>query len=137
MHRVKLEGNKQTQLTALIGTILLPFLLFAQWPCPGLRSVLQSRAPEIDPRKRISSFAALNMIFLRALCPIAYFPFQPANPIIQAQKRQTELAFSPPVYPSPWMNPSAEGWEDAYAKAKDFVSQMTLLEKVNLTTGVG
>lgn len=35
------------------------------------------------------------------------------------------------------MNPSAEGWEDAYAKAKDFVSQMTLLEKVNLTTGIG
>ncbi|KUI64547.1 putative beta-glucosidase A [Cytospora mali] len=52
-------------------------------------------------------------------------------------ERQTELAFSPPVYPSPWANPEAVGWEDAYAKAKDFVSQMTLLEKVNLTTGVG
>jgi hypothetical protein len=35
------------------------------------------------------------------------------------------------------MNPDAVGWEDAYAKAKDFVSQLTLLEKVNLTTGVG
>jgi beta-glucosidase len=35
------------------------------------------------------------------------------------------------------MDPSAVGWEDAYAKAKDFVSQLTLLEKVNLTTGVG
>ncbi|KAI1486125.1 glycoside hydrolase family 3 protein [Biscogniauxia mediterranea] len=35
------------------------------------------------------------------------------------------------------MNPKAKGWEEAYAKAKDFVSQMTLLEKVNLTTGVG
>lgn len=53
------------------------------------------------------------------------------------QHRQTEDAFSPPVYPSPWMDPEAEGWEDAYAKAKDFVSQLTLLEKVNLTTGVG
>lgn len=47
------------------------------------------------------------------------------------------LAFSPPVYPSPWMNPKAPGWEEAYAKAKDFVSQLTLMEKVNLTTGVG
>lgn len=46
-------------------------------------------------------------------------------------------AFSPPVYPSPWMNPDAPGWEEAYALARDFVSQMTLLEKVNLTTGVG
>lgn len=35
------------------------------------------------------------------------------------------------------MNPNADGWEDAYAQAKDFVSQMTILEKVNLTTGVG
>jgi hypothetical protein len=48
-----------------------------------------------------------------------------------------ELAFSPPVYPSPWMNPQADGWKEAYVKAKDFVSQLTLVEKVNLTTGVG
>lgn len=44
---------------------------------------------------------------------------------------------SEPFYPSPWMNPHTGGWEEAYVKAKDFVSQLTLLEKVNLTTGVG
>lgn len=44
---------------------------------------------------------------------------------------------SPPFYPSPWMNPNAVGWEEAYAKAKDFVAQMTLMEKVNITTGIG
>jgi hypothetical protein len=44
---------------------------------------------------------------------------------------------SDPFYPSPWMNPKADGWEDAYEQAKSFVSQLTLLEKVNLTTGVG
>ncbi|QSZ30882.1 hypothetical protein DSL72_000440 [Monilinia vaccinii-corymbosi] len=44
---------------------------------------------------------------------------------------------SDPFYPSPWMNPNTGGWEEAYVKAKDFVSQLTLLEKVNLTTGVG
>lgn len=56
----------------------------------------------------------------------------------QIRGRQTlELAYSPPFYPSPWMDPGAEGWEDAYAQAKDIVSQMTILEKVNLTTGVG
>ncbi|KAJ3476989.1 hypothetical protein NLG97_g8962 [Lecanicillium saksenae] len=47
------------------------------------------------------------------------------------------LAHSPPFYPSPWMDPKAPGWEDAYAKAKAFVSQLTLAEKVNITTGVG
>jgi beta-glucosidase len=35
------------------------------------------------------------------------------------------------------MNPGADGWEDAYNKAKQFVTKLTLLEKVNLTTGVG
>jgi hypothetical protein len=57
-----------------------------------------------------------------------------ANPL-QLEKR--DLATSPPFYPAPWMDPAATGWEEAYQKAKDFVSQLTLLEKVNLTTGVG
>ena len=55
---------------------------------------------------------------------------------LQVQRRD-EPAFSEPSYPSPWMDPEADGWQDAYVKAKDFVSQLTLLEKVNLTTGVG
>ena len=46
------------------------------------------------------------------------------------------LAYSPPKYPSPWGSGSGE-WADAYTKARAIVSQMTLLEKVNLTTGVG
>ncbi|KAL2352850.1 putative beta-glucosidase [Cryomyces antarcticus] len=43
---------------------------------------------------------------------------------------------SPPFYPSPWMDGSG-GWAAAYQKAQAFVSQLTLIEKVNLTTGVG
>jgi hypothetical protein len=45
-------------------------------------------------------------------------------------------ATSEPFYPSPWMSGQGE-WADAYTKAKAFVGQLTLLEKVNLTTGVG
>lgn len=52
-------------------------------------------------------------------------------------RSQRELASSPPSYPSPWMDPKAAEWQDAYVKAKKFVSKLTLLEKVNLTTGVG
>ena len=44
--------------------------------------------------------------------------------------------FSPPYYPSPWGTGSGD-WADAYKKAEAFVSQLTLLEKVNLTTGTG
>jgi hypothetical protein len=60
---------------------------------------------------------------------------QVANASPQLHKRA--LATSDPFYPSPWMDPEAQGWQDAYAKARDFVSQLTLLEKVNLTTGIG
>ena len=42
----------------------------------------------------------------------------------------------PSGYPSPWAS-GGEGWDEAYAKAKEFVSQLTLVEKVNLTTGTG
>lgn len=43
---------------------------------------------------------------------------------------------SPPSYPSPWGSGLGD-WGAAYEKAHAFVSQLTLLEKVNLTTGVG
>ncbi|KAL3428426.1 glycosyl hydrolase family 3 [Phlyctema vagabunda] len=46
------------------------------------------------------------------------------------------LATSDPFYPSPWMTGGGD-WEESYVKAREFVSQMTLLEKVNITTGVG
>jgi len=49
---------------------------------------------------------------------------------------QNDGDVSPPHYPSPWMR-GGNGWQDAYVKAQAFVSQLTLLEKINLTTGVG
>ena len=52
--------------------------------------------------------------------------------IAGAQSNQT----SPPKYPSPWGTGLGD-WAAAYAKAEAFVSQLTLTEKVNLTTGVG
>ncbi|KAL8655293.1 MAG: hypothetical protein Q9226_003106 [Calogaya cf. arnoldii] len=48
----------------------------------------------------------------------------------------TGPAFSPPYYPSPW-GTGAGDWASAYERARAFVGQLTLLEKVNLTTGVG
>ncbi|KAI0394463.1 glycoside hydrolase family 3 protein [Xylariaceae sp. FL0594] len=43
----------------------------------------------------------------------------------------------PDFYPSPWSSGGPGGWDDAYARARAFVSNLTLLEKVNLTTGTG
>lgn len=44
--------------------------------------------------------------------------------------------WSPPKYPSPWGEGSGD-WKESYAKARALVSQLTLEEKVNLTSGVG
>ncbi len=58
--------------------------------------------------------------------PNATVPYAVAG----AQSNQT----SPPEYPSPWGEGLGD-WGAAYAQAKAFVSQLTLTEKVNLTTG--
>ncbi|KAI0799347.1 glycosyl hydrolase family 3 N terminal domain-containing protein [Xylaria sp. FL0064] len=44
---------------------------------------------------------------------------------------------SPDSYPSPWSAGGPDGWDDAYLRAHQFVSKLTLVEKVNLTTGTG
>lgn len=52
------------------------------------------------------------------------------------EPRQSNQNYSPPYYPSPkggW-DPA---WQDAYTKAAALVRQMTLAEKVNVTTAVG
>lgn len=41
---------------------------------------------------------------------------------------------SPPVYPTP-QGSGSHGWEDAYARAKALVAQMTNDEKNNITYG--
>ena len=69
-----------------------------------------------------------NQIFPNSTYPGAVDPA--AVPGAQSYQK------SDPFYPSPWMSGQGD-WASAYAKAKDFVSQLTLLEKVNLTTGVG
>ncbi|KAK8210303.1 hypothetical protein M8818_003471 [Zalaria obscura] len=43
---------------------------------------------------------------------------------------------SPPFYPSP-LGGTVATWQESYAKAAKLVQQMTLVEKVNLTTGTG
>jgi len=57
--------------------------------------------------------------------------------VINKSSQNSSLATSPPFYPSPWLDSQATGWEEAYVQAREFVGQLTLLEKVNLTTGVG
>lgn len=55
---------------------------------------------------------------------------------IWAWKSAPENGLSPPWYPSPKGGTDA-AWEESYKKAKTLVEQLTLVEKVNITTGTG
>ncbi|KAL7267678.1 hypothetical protein RUND412_009725 [Rhizina undulata] len=54
----------------------------------------------------------------------------------KVEARAFDASWSPPYYPSPKGGTVPE-WADAYAKARELVSRMSLLEKVNITTGTG
>lgn len=78
-------------------------------------------------------FLSLIFDFTLNLSPVTAFPLNSPN------HRRDDLPdgfFSPPYYPAPkggWV----PEWEDAYAKAEEVVANMTLAEKVNITTGTG
>lgn len=65
---------------------------------------------------------------------MTYPGFQSDNPATIAGSQSFQG--SPPKYPSPWGDGQGE-WADAYEKAREVVHQLTLEEKVNLTTGTG
>lgn len=51
--------------------------------------------------------------------------------LAQGQNQSSSAAAtSPPIYPSPWGEGLGD-WASAYEQARNFVSQLTLLEKVN------
>jgi len=73
---------------------------------------------------------------LLAALPLAVLAQNGTNTTDPTRDSPLDLAQSPPKYPSPWGEGLGD-WADAYAKAQEFVSGLTLTEKVNLTTGVG
>jgi len=79
----------------------------------------------------------LAQAFLGALGAVdaQTYPNQ-TNPGGNGTSSSLNNAQSPPFYPSPWIEGLGD-WGEAYAKAQAFVRQLTLLEKVNITTGTG
>ncbi|KAL4955352.1 putative beta-glucosidase F [Aspergillus filifer] len=73
-----------------------------------------------------------SLALLVATVPCTLTSASPAN----IAPRDSDEAFSPPYYPAPnggWVS----NWADAYQKAQNVVQNLTLAEKVNLTTGTG
>lgn len=101
------------------------------WPkfAPLLKSLSFPRSPALFCLKLLIAVGtAVNMWYSSYVAAIAA--------LASLATAQYDNEVSPPSYPSPWMR-GGNGWDDAYQKAVAFVSQLTLTEKVNLTTGVG
>ena len=93
----------------------------------GLAQVTDSQVPVGDlSAEHVTTFS--HSQFPNVTYPDAISPNP--NAVLGAQTNQT----SPPKYPSPWGSGSGE-WAEAYKKAITVVEQLTLEEKVNLTTG--
>ncbi|KAF2030595.1 beta-glucosidase [Setomelanomma holmii] len=75
-----------------------------------------------------------NLVF--SLFPFLHAYSNTTTPPTNGSSSPLNNAQSPPFYPSPWIEGLGD-WGEAYAKAQAFVSQLTLLEKVNITTGTG
>jgi beta-glucosidase len=56
--------------------------------------------------------------------------------LLAASSHAQIVSNSEAYYPSPWVKEGSD-WDDAIAKARSFAAGLTLVEKVNLTTGVG
>lgn len=86
----------------------------------------------------MTPWARLALVALLAQV-LAASPVSDAEPeLVQLDQRDTvpEDYESPPYYPTPhggWLS----DWAEAYSKAQQVVGNMTLAEKVNLTTGTG
>jgi beta-glucosidase len=63
-----------------------------------------------------------------------YPGFESENPY--TVEGSSSFQWSPPKYPSPWGEGSGD-WKESYVKARAMVAQLTLEERVNLTSGVG
>ncbi|THC97482.1 hypothetical protein EYZ11_003016 [Aspergillus tanneri] len=73
----------------------------------------------------------LALLFFLVHCSLS----SPPSPELNVGDSASD-AYSPPYYPAPkggWL----PNWAEAYEKAHKIVSNMTLAEKVNLTTGTG
>ena len=75
-------------------------------------------------------------------CLIIAFLFGAAAVVLLAggglyvYKTAPKDGLSPPWYPTP-QGGTVESWQESYDKAKQMVERMTLVEKVNITTGTG
>lgn len=77
-----------------------------------------------------------RVLILLALAVAAYFAAARVPAFLRTYHRSTVNGLSEPWYPTP-RGGSLNAWDDAYNKAAVLVSSLTLLEKINITTGTG
>jgi len=101
-----------------------------------LDAIKKSKAPPVVVMKKALKTPGRQFLFIALIvvgigCTIVF-----GGGYYVYVKTSTYDGYSEPWYPTP-KGGSTKTWAASYAKAADMVGRMTLLEKVNVTTGVG
>ncbi|KAL9018835.1 MAG: hypothetical protein Q9185_003853 [Variospora sp. 1 TL-2023] len=86
-------------------------------------------------RKR-SCPSRYKICFITTTVLLGLFLILSGSGALWVYKTVPEDGLSPPWYPSP-LGGTVKSWEESYGKAAAMVQMMTLVEKVNVTTGTG
>ncbi|KAI9172450.1 putative beta-glucosidase M [Paramyrothecium foliicola] len=110
----------------------------------GAYSTFTQRYPFFKTKRGIALLIAVPLILLGGLAGLAALPGKSSGSGNNGQSSGAQDAIrddshfygqSPPVYPAPEVSGS-DNWSVAYDKARELVSNMTLEEKVSITSGV-
>jgi hypothetical protein len=105
-------------------------------PRAGEHAVLDGRSPRRPWRRLCASLKPSKRVCLILSVVLAIFLGAAIGGGAWVYKSAPKDGLSPPWYPTP-LGGTTKSWEESYKKARQMVGDMSLVEKVNITTGTG
>ena len=105
-------------------------------PKAGEHTVINGRKSRRPWRRVCTSFVPTKRVCFFITIVIAVILAAAIGGGAWVYKSAPKDGLSPPWYPTP-LGGTTKSWEESYGKARQMVGDMSLVEKVNITTGTG